>query len=59
MFVSDIIDLSLVECFKTVECTNSTFKLGIMTAIECCIGNSKGLAYTSHGSEECHVCVGM
>ena len=56
---SNVIDLSLVDCFGTVECTNSTFKLGTMTAAECCIGDSEGLAYTADGSEECHVCIGM
>ena len=56
MYRSNIIDLSLVKCSETMECTNST--LGLMTATECCIGNSDGVAYTKPGSEECHVCIG-
>ena len=56
LYVSNIIDLSLVECSETVKCTNST--LGLMTAAECCLGNSDGVAYTKPRSEECHVCIG-
>ena len=53
---SDIVDLGLVECYQTEECTNSTF--GLMTAAECCIENPDGVAYTKRGSDECHVCIG-
>ena len=56
LYVSNIIDLSLVKCSETVEYTNST--LGLMTAADCCIGNSYGVAYTKPGSEECRVCIG-
>ena len=56
LYVSDIIDLGLVKCYQTKECTNSIF--GLMTAAECCIGNSDGVAYTKPRSEECHVCIG-
>ena len=50
--------VSLVECFEALECTNSTKSLGMMTAPECCIENSSGLAYTKPGFEECHICIG-
>jgi hypothetical protein len=52
------IDLSLVECFEALECTDSTKSLGMMTAPECCIRDSLGLAYTKPGFEECHICIG-
>ena len=51
-----VIDLSLVECFKALECKNST--LGMMTVPECCLKESSGLAYTKPGFEECHICIG-
>ena len=53
-----VIDLSLVECFEALECKNSTKSLGMMTAPECCIKNSSGLAYMKPGFEECHICIG-
>lgn len=53
-----ITDLSLVECFEALDCTNSTKSLGMMTTPECCIENSSGLAYTKPGLEKCHICIG-
>lgn len=53
-----IIDLGLVECFEALECKNSSKSLGMMTAPECCIKDSSGLAYTKPGFEECHICIG-
>ena len=53
-----VIDLSLVECFEALECKNSSKSLGMMTAPECCIKNSSGLAYTKPGFKECHICIG-
>ena len=49
-------DLGFVECSSALGCTNSD--LGAMTARDCCIGNSEGLAYTASGSEVCHTCIG-
>ena len=50
-------DLGLVECSTTTNCLGPT--LGMMTIKKCCTGNREGLAYTSPGSNECHVCIGM
>ena len=49
-------DLSLVECYETVECSNSTSTL--MTAADCCLGSISGLAYIKPGSEKCYACIG-
>ena len=51
-----LLDLDLVECSTTIDCTNSD--LGIMTTRDCCIDNPNGLSYTIPGSEVCYVCVG-
>ena len=56
-FMLHIIDLGLVECSTTTDCLGST--LGMMTIKKCCAENREGLAYTSPGSDECHVCIGM
>ena len=58
MIINFFLDLSLVECFKALECTNSTKSLGMMTAPDCCVSNTSGLAYTKSESAECHICIG-
>ena len=54
--IFNITDLSLVECYETVECSNSTSTL--MTAADCCLRRISGLAYIKPGSEKCHTCIG-
>ena len=45
----------MVECSTSYDCTtNGT----MMSAEECCVHNTNGLAYTIAGQEECHVCIG-
>ena len=45
----------LVECRTSYDCTtNGT----LMSAEECCVHNTDGLAYTIAGKQECHVCIG-
>ena len=55
-YILFIIDLTLVECSTSLDCTESD--LGIMKASECCVNSLNGSAYTIPGSEECHTCVG-
>lgn len=52
----DMLDLGLVECSVTTDCLGPT--LGMMTIKRCCVDNREGLAYTTPGSNECHVCIG-
>ena len=56
LFTIIITDLSLVECYESIKCSNST--LGMMTPVECCIIHSSGLAYTKSESEKCYTCIG-
>ena len=45
----------LVECRTSYDCTtNGT----LMSAEECCVHNTDGLAYTIVGNQECYVCIG-
>lgn len=55
-YLSNIADLSLIECYETVECTNSTSRM--VTPADCCLRPSSGLAYIKPGSDKCYVCIG-
>ena len=46
----------LVECSTTLNCSSNGT---MMSATECCVDSSGGLAYTIPGEgDECHACIG-
>ena len=49
-------DVSVV-CRSTDSCRDGD-EIGVMSARECCVENSNGLAYTIPGQAACTVCIG-
>ena len=48
-----------VMCRASVNCAGGSGDvLGVMTLGNCCVNNSRGLAYNPIGSERCVACVG-
>jgi hypothetical protein len=46
-----------VVCTASAVCAPGD-TLGVMTLADCCVKNSRGLAYSPQGSEQCVACVG-
>ena len=53
---ADIIIGDTVMCSSSIDCSSGD--LGTMSARECCVENSDGLAFSATGHDICIVCVG-